>query len=210
MTLKDASNSKKGEEGSPAPTKTPLKQVVGREAINPQPLTIQGLEASDDDDPSGDGEDTERLGGQLEKLREKQAHQMASMQGQLDQVMIALSALTKANDHAPPNPQEATEERRRLKGKMQEVKVLPMNSPREGVGASPNEEAIEADDDVYLEKYTRLNYGASEERGVQIIRQPLSKQVPRPASSVEEKPKRVTSFSGVHVRKYYPRPVEEP
>ncbi|CAL1361951.1 unnamed protein product [Linum trigynum] len=164
MTLKDASNSKKGEERSPAPTKTPIKQVVGREAINPQPLTIQSLEASDDDDPSGEGEDMERLEGQLAKLREKQALQMASTQGQLDQVMTALSALTKANNHAPPNPQEATEERRRLRGKMQEVEVLPMNSLREGVGASPNEDAIEADDDVYLEKYARLNYGASEER----------------------------------------------
>ncbi|CAL1382632.1 unnamed protein product [Linum trigynum] len=73
---------------------------------------------------------------------------MESTQGQLDQVMTVLSALTKANDHAPPNPQEATEERRRLKGKMQEVEVLPMNSPWEGVCASPEEDAIEADDDA--------------------------------------------------------------
>ncbi|CAL1405848.1 unnamed protein product [Linum trigynum] len=157
MTLKDASNSKKGEERSPAPTKTPLKQVVGREAINPQPLTIQGLEASDDDDPSGDGEGAERLEGQLAELRKKQALQMASMQGQLDQVMTALMALTKVNDQAPPNPQEAIEERRRLRGKMQEVEAAPTNSPREGVGASPNEDAMEADTDIYLEKYARLN-----------------------------------------------------
>ncbi|CAL1408505.1 unnamed protein product [Linum trigynum] len=40
MTLKDASNSKKGEERSLAPTKTPIKQVVVREAINPQPQFI--------------------------------------------------------------------------------------------------------------------------------------------------------------------------
>ncbi|CAL1363148.1 unnamed protein product [Linum trigynum] len=105
MTLKDASNSKKGEERSPVPTKTPLKQVVGREAINPQPLTIQGLEVSDDDAPPGDGEGAERLEEQLTELRKKQALQMANMQGQLDQVMTALTALTKVNDQAPPNPQ---------------------------------------------------------------------------------------------------------
>ncbi|CAL1413286.1 unnamed protein product [Linum trigynum] len=169
MTLKDASNSKKGEERSPVPTKTPLKQVVGREAINPQPLTIQGLEVSDDDDPSEDGEGAERLEEQLAELRKKQALQMANMQGQLDQVMTALTALTKVNDQAPPN-QEAVEERRRLRGKMQEVEAAPTNSPREGVGALPNEDAMEADTDIYMEKYARLNYGASEDRSAQIIK----------------------------------------
>ncbi|CAL1411442.1 unnamed protein product [Linum trigynum] len=70
MTSKDASISRKGEEKNVIQTKTPLKQVVGWEALNPQPLTIQGLEPSNDDDLLESEGDAKRLRRQLAKFQE--------------------------------------------------------------------------------------------------------------------------------------------